>query len=67
MLLEKENRNKSRDGSSVKKKLVWSDGQQEKTGADQASKEDASWNETKVSKRCKKQVLWQCFIFVGAY
>nr|XP_021143245.1 LOW QUALITY PROTEIN: Werner syndrome ATP-dependent helicase [Columba livia] len=46
-LLEKENRNKSRDGSSVKKKLVWSDGQQEKTGADQASKEDASWNETK--------------------
>ncbi|XP_064918517.1 bifunctional 3'-5' exonuclease/ATP-dependent helicase WRN isoform X5 [Columba livia] len=47
VLLEKENRNKSRDGSSVKKKLVWSDGQQEKTGADQASKEDASWNETK--------------------
>ncbi|XP_065490816.1 bifunctional 3'-5' exonuclease/ATP-dependent helicase WRN isoform X2 [Caloenas nicobarica] len=46
-LLEKENRNKSQDGPSVKKKLVWSDGQQEKTGAHQASGEGASWNETK--------------------
>lgn len=67
-LLEKENRNKSRDGSSVKKKLVWSDGQQEKMGADQASGEDASWNETKVSKTSyKKLVLWkERFILVGA-
>ncbi|KFO80050.1 Werner syndrome ATP-dependent helicase, partial [Cuculus canorus] len=50
-LLEKEDRNKSQDGSSVKRRLVWSDGQQERTGADQASREDALWSKQKVSKR----------------
>ncbi|KFR01889.1 Werner syndrome ATP-dependent helicase, partial [Nipponia nippon] len=50
-LLEKEDRNKSQDGSRVKRMLVWSEGQQEKTGADQASREDALWSKTKVSKR----------------
>ncbi|XP_009564444.2 bifunctional 3'-5' exonuclease/ATP-dependent helicase WRN isoform X3 [Cuculus canorus] len=46
-LLEKEDRNKSQDGSSVKRRLVWSDGQQERTGADQASREDALWSKQK--------------------
>ncbi|NXG68002.1 WRN helicase, partial [Baryphthengus martii] len=46
-LLEKEDRNKSQDGPSVKRRLMLSDGQQEKTGADQASREDASWSKTK--------------------
>ncbi|NXX60918.1 WRN helicase, partial [Scopus umbretta] len=46
-LLEKEDRNKSQDGSGVKRMLVWSERQQEKTGADQASREDALWNKTK--------------------
>uniref|UniRef100_A0A8C0BHV3 DNA 3'-5' helicase n=1 Tax=Buteo japonicus TaxID=224669 RepID=A0A8C0BHV3_9AVES len=50
-LLEKEDRKKSQDGSGVKRMLVWSEGQQEKTGADKASREDALWNKTKVSKR----------------
>jgi len=50
-LLEKEDRNKSQDGSGVKRMLVWSDEQQEKTGADQASREDALWSKPKVSKR----------------
>ncbi|XP_064005816.1 bifunctional 3'-5' exonuclease/ATP-dependent helicase WRN isoform X1 [Pogoniulus pusillus] len=44
-LLEKKGRVKSQDGSSVKRMLVWSDGQQEKSGADQAGKEDALWSE----------------------
>ncbi|NXY80854.1 WRN helicase, partial [Alcedo cyanopectus] len=35
-LLEKEDRRKSQDGSSVRRMLVLSDGQQEKTGAEQA-------------------------------
>nr|XP_041571975.1 Werner syndrome ATP-dependent helicase isoform X4 [Taeniopygia guttata] len=43
-LLEKENRNKYQDGVSFKRKLVWPEGQQGKTGADQASREGASWN-----------------------
>ncbi|NXN13889.1 WRN helicase, partial [Indicator maculatus] len=43
-LLEKKGRDKSQDGSSVKRMLVWSDEQQEKSGADQAGKEDASWS-----------------------
>ncbi|KAM6401475.1 bifunctional 3'-5' exonuclease/ATP-dependent helicase WRN isoform 2-T2 [Pluvialis apricaria] len=47
-LLEKEDRNKSQDGSGVKRMLVWSEGQQETTGADQASREDALWSKTKV-------------------
>ncbi|NWS63750.1 WRN helicase, partial [Chunga burmeisteri] len=51
VLLEKEDRNKSQDGSGVKRMLVWPDGQQLKTGAYQASREDALWSETKVSKR----------------
>ncbi|XP_075276957.1 bifunctional 3'-5' exonuclease/ATP-dependent helicase WRN isoform X3 [Opisthocomus hoazin] len=46
-LLEKEDRNKSQDGSGVKRMLVWSDEQQEKTGADQASREDALWSKPK--------------------
>uniref|UniRef100_A0A8B9MZL9 DNA 3'-5' helicase n=1 Tax=Accipiter nisus TaxID=211598 RepID=A0A8B9MZL9_9AVES len=46
-LLEKEDRKKSQDGSGVKKMLVWSEGQQEKKRADQASREDALWSKTK--------------------
>ncbi|NXJ64148.1 WRN helicase, partial [Rostratula benghalensis] len=46
-LLEKEDRNKSQAGSSVKRMLVWSEGQPEKTGADQASRKDTLWNKTK--------------------
>ncbi|NXY76618.1 WRN helicase, partial [Glareola pratincola] len=46
-LLEKENRNKSRDGSGVKRMLMWAEGQQEKTGADQASRKDVLWSKTK--------------------
>ncbi|NWH44098.1 WRN helicase, partial [Fregata magnificens] len=45
-LLEKEDRNKSQNGSGVKRVLLWSEGQQEKTG-DQASGEDALWSKTK--------------------
>uniref|UniRef100_A0A672UYF9 DNA 3'-5' helicase n=1 Tax=Strigops habroptila TaxID=2489341 RepID=A0A672UYF9_STRHB len=53
-LLEKEDRNKSWDGSGFKRMLVWSERQEEKTGADQANREDATWSKTKVSKkRCK--------------
>ncbi|NXV24043.1 WRN helicase, partial [Cepphus grylle] len=48
-LLEKENRSKSKDGSGVKKMLVWSEGQQEKTGADKAGREDALWSKTKAN------------------
>ncbi|NWS11072.1 WRN helicase, partial [Pachyramphus minor] len=43
-LLEKEDRNKSQDGLGIKRRLVWPDGPQEKTGADQASRKGASWN-----------------------
>ncbi|XP_050751560.1 bifunctional 3'-5' exonuclease/ATP-dependent helicase WRN isoform X1 [Gymnogyps californianus] len=46
-LLEKEDRNKSQNGSGVKRMLVWSEGQQEKTGAAQASTEDALCSKTK--------------------
>ncbi|XP_068259879.1 bifunctional 3'-5' exonuclease/ATP-dependent helicase WRN isoform X2 [Nyctibius grandis] len=46
-LLEKEDRNKPQDGSGVRRMLVWSEGQQEKTGADQASRQDALWSKTK--------------------
>ncbi|KAM9295289.1 bifunctional 3'-5' exonuclease/ATP-dependent helicase WRN isoform 3-T3 [Morus bassanus] len=46
-LLEKEDRNKPRDGSGVKRVLVWSGWQREKTGACEASGEDASWSKTK--------------------
>ncbi|NXF51423.1 WRN helicase, partial [Oceanites oceanicus] len=46
-LLEKEDKNKPKDGSGIKRMLVWSEGQQEKTGADQASREDALWSKTK--------------------
>ncbi|NWI59408.1 WRN helicase, partial [Calyptomena viridis] len=45
-LLEKEARNKSQDGLGIKRRLVWPEGQQEKTGADQASREGALWNKT---------------------
>ncbi|XP_075006425.1 bifunctional 3'-5' exonuclease/ATP-dependent helicase WRN isoform X2 [Calonectris borealis] len=47
VLLEKEDRNKSQGGSGVRRRLEWSEGQQEKTGADQASRENALWNKTK--------------------
>uniref|UniRef100_A0A8C0IFL0 Bifunctional 3'-5' exonuclease/ATP-dependent helicase WRN n=1 Tax=Bubo bubo TaxID=30461 RepID=A0A8C0IFL0_BUBBB len=46
-LLEKEDRTKSRDGSGVKRMLVWSDGQQEKTRTDEESKKDTMWSKTK--------------------
>ncbi|XP_072718147.1 bifunctional 3'-5' exonuclease/ATP-dependent helicase WRN isoform X2 [Ciconia boyciana] len=46
-LLEKEDRNKPQDGSGVRRMLVWSEGQQEKRGADQASREDALSSKTK--------------------
>ncbi|XP_030335291.1 Werner syndrome ATP-dependent helicase homolog isoform X27 [Strigops habroptila] len=46
-LLEKEDRNKSWDGSGFKRMLVWSERQEEKTGADQANREDATWSKTK--------------------
>ncbi|NXU34789.1 WRN helicase, partial [Drymodes brunneopygia] len=45
-LLEKEDRNKSQDGLSIKRRLVWPEGQQEKKGADQASTEGVLWNKT---------------------
>ncbi|NXI73786.1 WRN helicase, partial [Anseranas semipalmata] len=47
VLLEKEDGSKSRYGSGVKRMLVWSDGQQEKTGTDQTSREDALRSERK--------------------
>ncbi|XP_068044358.1 LOW QUALITY PROTEIN: bifunctional 3'-5' exonuclease/ATP-dependent helicase WRN [Anomalospiza imberbis] len=43
-LLEKEDRNKSQDGLGIKRRLVWPEGQQGKTGAAQASREGALWN-----------------------
>ncbi|NXK08506.1 WRN helicase, partial [Herpetotheres cachinnans] len=46
-LLEKEDRSKPQRGSGIKRMLVWSEGQQEKTVADQASREDALWGKTK--------------------
>uniref|UniRef100_A0A8D2MVI2 DNA 3'-5' helicase n=1 Tax=Zonotrichia albicollis TaxID=44394 RepID=A0A8D2MVI2_ZONAL len=51
VLLEKENRNKSQDGLGFKRRLVWPEGQQGKTGADQTRREGALWNKTQVSKR----------------
>ncbi|KFW64218.1 Werner syndrome ATP-dependent helicase, partial [Pygoscelis adeliae] len=50
-LLEKEDRNKSQHGSGIRRMLVWSEGQQEKTGADEASREDALWSKTKPGSR----------------
>ncbi|NXV83233.1 WRN helicase, partial [Atlantisia rogersi] len=47
VLLEKEARSKPQDGSAVRRMLVWPEGQQQKTGADQASRENASWNKQK--------------------
>lgn len=44
VLLEKEHRNKSKDGLGIKRRLVWPEVQQEKTGADQASRGGALWN-----------------------
>ncbi|KAM9030389.1 bifunctional 3'-5' exonuclease/ATP-dependent helicase WRN isoform 1-T1 [Ara ararauna] len=46
-LLEKGDRNKSWDGSGFKRMLVWSEKQEEKTGADQENREDAMWSKTK--------------------
>ncbi|NWR37892.1 WRN helicase, partial [Tachuris rubrigastra] len=43
-LLEKEDRSKSQDGLGIKRRLVWPEGQLEKTGADQTSREGALWN-----------------------
>lgn len=50
-LLEKGARNKSWDGSGFKRMLVWSEEQEEKTGADQENRDDAMWSKTKVSKK----------------
>ncbi|XP_041315271.1 Werner syndrome ATP-dependent helicase isoform X1 [Pyrgilauda ruficollis] len=44
VLLEKEDRNKSQDGLGFKRRLVWPEGQQGKTGTDQARREGALWN-----------------------
>ncbi|XP_061848274.1 bifunctional 3'-5' exonuclease/ATP-dependent helicase WRN isoform X2 [Colius striatus] len=46
-LLEKKDINKSQDSLGVKRMLVWSNGQQEETGADQASRQDVLCNKTK--------------------
>ncbi|NXD02247.1 WRN helicase, partial [Certhia familiaris] len=43
-LLEKEDRNKSRDGIGIKRRLVWPEEQKEKTEAEQASRKGALWN-----------------------
>uniref|UniRef100_A0A8C5X5H7 DNA 3'-5' helicase n=1 Tax=Malurus cyaneus samueli TaxID=2593467 RepID=A0A8C5X5H7_9PASS len=45
-LLEKEDKNKSQDGSGIKRRLVWPEGKQEKTEADQASREGVLWDKT---------------------
>ncbi|NWR52507.1 WRN helicase, partial [Regulus satrapa] len=45
-LLAKEDRSKSQDGLGIKRRLVWPEGQQEKPGADQASRKAAPWNKT---------------------
>ncbi|NWW82847.1 WRN helicase, partial [Climacteris rufus] len=45
-VLEKQGRNKSQDGLGIKRRLMWPEGQQKKTGADQASREGALWNKT---------------------
>ncbi|NXO62484.1 WRN helicase, partial [Phainopepla nitens] len=45
-LLEKEDRNKSQGGLGIKRRLVWPEGQQEKTGADQTGGKGALWNKT---------------------
>ncbi|XP_030802815.1 LOW QUALITY PROTEIN: Werner syndrome ATP-dependent helicase [Camarhynchus parvulus] len=49
VLLEKEDRNKSQDGLGFKRRLVWPEGQQGKTGADQARREGALWNKTQAA------------------
>ncbi|XP_030899475.2 bifunctional 3'-5' exonuclease/ATP-dependent helicase WRN isoform X2 [Melopsittacus undulatus] len=46
-LWEKGDRNKSWGGSGFKRMLVWSEEQEEKTGADQENREDAIWSKTK--------------------
>ncbi|NWT02306.1 WRN helicase, partial [Mionectes macconnelli] len=56
-LLEKDDRNKSQDALGIRRRLVWPEGQQENTGADQASREGALWNKTQVSKSRYKTVL----------
>lgn len=43
-LLEKEGRSKSQDGLGIRRRLLWPERQQEKTGADQTSREGALWN-----------------------
>lgn len=48
-LLEKEDRDKPRDVSGVKRMLVWSEQQQEETGAGQARGAGALWSKPKVS------------------
>ncbi|NWV23071.1 WRN helicase, partial [Origma solitaria] len=45
-LLEKDDRNKSQEGLGIKRRLVWPEGQQEKTGPNQISREGALWNKT---------------------
>ncbi|XP_062430356.1 bifunctional 3'-5' exonuclease/ATP-dependent helicase WRN isoform X2 [Rhea pennata] len=46
-LLEKEDGSRPQDGLSYKRTLVWSSRQQEKAGADEASRENASGTKTK--------------------
>ncbi|KAM7053390.1 bifunctional 3'-5' exonuclease/ATP-dependent helicase WRN isoform 4-T4 [Acridotheres tristis] len=45
-LLEQEERNKSQDVLGIKRRLVWPEGQQGKTGADQASRQGDLWIKT---------------------
>ncbi|NXD42862.1 WRN helicase, partial [Copsychus sechellarum] len=45
-VLEKEDRSKSQDVLGIKRRLVWPEGQQGNTGADQASRQGALWNKT---------------------
>ncbi|XP_037990408.1 Werner syndrome ATP-dependent helicase isoform X3 [Motacilla alba alba] len=49
VLLEKEGGNKSQDGLGIKRRLVWPEGQQGKTGADQAKREGALWNKNQAA------------------
>ncbi|XP_014740418.1 PREDICTED: Werner syndrome ATP-dependent helicase isoform X3 [Sturnus vulgaris] len=50
-LLEQEERNKSQDVLGIKRRLVWPEGQQGKTGADQESRQGDLWIKIQVSKR----------------
>uniref|UniRef100_A0A8B9S6C6 DNA 3'-5' helicase n=1 Tax=Apteryx owenii TaxID=8824 RepID=A0A8B9S6C6_APTOW len=53
-ILEKEDGSRPQDGPGNKRTLMWSGRQQEKTGVDEASRENTLGTETKVSKRSYK-------------